>query len=163
MAHAGANEQRLHWPAIAFARRLEPERRAEIDQRGIDDFATREAGHGVGRTAAQADIVHRDYGAVRSAQDIAGFEDRHAIGAEHLKVGPGAEDFALEPRPAYASTEVRNVPPKTLGRFADDDRLSDLDREVGNVEQARRTHARFITADSRFPQAPRQPDRASRR
>src|SRR5271169_3359493 len=107
--------------------------RAEIDQRGIDDFAAREAGHGVGRTAAQADIVHRDYGAVRSAQDIAGCEDCHAIGAEHLKVSPGAEDFALEPRPAHASAEDRNDPPQSLGRFADDDRLGDLDREVGNV------------------------------
>src|SRR5271155_2158185 len=111
MARAGADEQRPHQPAIAFVRGLEPERRAEIDQRGIDDFAAREAGHGVGRTAAQADIVHRDYGAVRSAQDIAGFEDRHAIGAEYLKVGPGAENFALEPRPAHASAEDRNDPP----------------------------------------------------
>src|SRR4051812_9754226 len=126
MPRADADEQALHQPAIFFTAGLEFRHRPEIDQRGIDGLATRDAVERLLRPEADADVLDIDDGAVVHLKRVFRFQFGKTIGADDLEIRAAGKDRAVHARPTHLAAENRNDPPRAVAEIAGDDRRADF-------------------------------------
>src|SRR4051812_1851815 len=104
MPRADADEQVLHQPMVLFTAGFEFRHRAEIDQRGIDDLAARDAVQCFLRPEADADVLDVDDGAVVHLKRVFRFQFGKTVGSDDLEIRAAGKDRAVQARPTHLAT-----------------------------------------------------------